>query len=325
MNLPIWLDAESRRLAALLDRDQLPHALLIHGPAGVGRRSLAFWLAELLLEHIARIPGPDQLGSGRLDDDALPLHADFRLLQPAEEKKTISVEQVRELIEFLSLTSHQSGAKVVIISPAQAMTHSAANCLLKTLEEPSASSYLILVAESLSRLPPTIVSRCHRIRVVKPNAEDAGNWLNGINPAVDWPSVLELSAGAPLAALELQRNKFPQLAEKLEVDLTALRQQTETPASVAKRWIKNKKIPESSLNWLAGKLSSDIRSQFENWNADFLAKSGHRHLQKPGETLNMEVRFEVLRQIGELHRLQDSGINSELHLTRVLTQWYGET
>ena len=324
INLPAWLDAESRRLATLLDRDQLPHALLIHGPAGVGRRALAFWLVQRLLDRIEGIPRPEQLVSGRIDDDALPTHADFRLLQPLEDKKTISVDQVRELIGFLSLTSHQSGAKVVVVLPAQAMTRSAANCLLKTLEEPTTNSYLILVVEALSRLPSTIVSRCHRVRVAKPNAAAAGHWLHDIDPTVDWQNVLELSAGAPLAALELQRTEFPQLAKKLEIDLAALRQQTETPASVAKRWTQKKYDPESCLRWLSGKLSTEIRSQFDGCNADFPAKPGHHRLQKPGEMLNMEARFVSLRQIGELLRLQGTRLNAELYLAEVLTRWYGK-
>ena len=109
-----------------------------------------FWLVERLLGPNARLPDPNPLGSGRIDDELLPSHPDFRFLQPAEDKQTISIDQVRELIEFLTLTSHQHGAKVAVIAPAQAMTAPAADCLLKTLEEPTAGSYLVLIAESLS-------------------------------------------------------------------------------------------------------------------------------------------------------------------------------
>ncbi len=321
MNLPGWLEAESGRLASMLDRDQLPHALLIHGTFGVGRRLLAFWLMDRLLDRVAGIPDAIQLGTARIDDEALPAHPDFRLLQPLEDKKTISVEQVREVIGFLSLTSHQSGAKVVIISPAQVMTQSAANCLLKTLEEPAASSYLILVAEALSRLPSTIISRCHRIRLPLPDRQAAGNWLNGIDADIDWQVVLELSAGAPLAALEWQRIDFPQLAEKLERDLSALQQRKETPAMVAKRWAKYDQEP--CLRWLFNRLGAEIHAQFDRRDAESIAKPKNRHLQKIGETLNMEPTFAVLRQIGELRRLQGAGLNTELHLTNVLARWYG--
>ena len=314
MKLPDWLTADSRRMEALLERDQLPHALLVHGPAGVGRRALVFWLVERLLGQSIEFMDPAQMGSGT--------HPDFRFLQPLEDKKTISIDQVRELIGFLTLTSHQSGAKVAVISPAQAMTHPAANSLLKTLEEPTAHSYLILIAESLSSLPATIISRCHQVRVPLPARQDAIEWLHGIDEHVDWSSVLELSAGAPLTAVALHQMEFPQLVEKLEHDLQALRHRKETPASVAKRW--SKLEPEPCLRWLFGQLSVEIREQIDRRTNEDTNNSRIHRLQKGNETLNMEPSFAVLRQIGELRRLQGTGLNTELHLTDVLARWYGE-
>jgi len=328
MIFPPWLAAESTRLAAALERDQLPHALLIHGPFGVGRRLLAFRLADLLLGGGIGVPDPAQLDGGRVDDHWLQVHPDLRVLQPEEDKnkpgkfkKNIAVEQIRALIEFLSMTSHQGGAKVAIIAPAQAMNRHTANCLLKTLEEPSAGTYLILVAESVSGLPATIVSRCHRIRVPLPDSQVAVNWLSGIDPKVDWAGALELSAGAPLAALEWQQIDFPAIADKLELDILSLQQCTETPAMVAKRWVKYAQEP--CLRWLFNRLGAEIRSQAGYRTPDSIAKSDIRRLQKSGETLNIEPSFAVLRQIGELRRLQGAGLNMELHLTDVLTRWYG--
>jgi len=323
MNIPTWLEADSRRLDGLIGRDQLPHALLVHGSAGVGRRALVFWLAERLLGQTAGIADPTQLGSGRIDAELLPGHPDFRLLQPEEDKKTISIDQVRELIGFLNLTSHQSGAKVAVISPAQVMTTAAANCLLKTLEEPTAKSYLILVAESLSRLPATIVSRCHQVRVPLPCSQEAALWLQGLDKNVDWSRALELGSGAPFAAVELQRSNFPQLAEKLERDLLALRQRKETPAGIAKRWVK-KYESESCLRWLFNRLSAEIRAQIDPRLPEDMENSRNPRLQKRDKTLNMEPSFAVLRQIGELSRLQGAGLNPELHLANVLARWYGE-
>ncbi len=321
MKFPTWLEMESGRLAALHGRHQLPHALLIHGPVGVGRRLLAFRLVDDLLESKVELPDLTRLSANRLDDDALPAHPDFRLLQPLEDKQTISIDQVRELIGFLSLTSHQGGAKVAMVAPAQSMTPSAANCLLKTLEEPTANSYLILVAEALPRLPSTIVSRCHRIRVSLPERQAADDWLCSLEPAVDWHRPLELSAGAPLTALALHQNGFPQLADELQQDLSALRRRTATPASVAKRWAKID--GDACLRWLFNTLSEEIRTQITNWKVEPVVNSQNHRLQKSTETLNMEPSFVVLRQIGELRRLQGTGLNAELHLTDVLARWYG--
>jgi len=322
MNLPIWLETESGRLGALLDRGQLPHALLIHGSAGVGRRLLAFRLRDRLLDSAATSPDSSLLCTGRIDEEALVRHPDFRLLQPIEDKKTIGVDQVRELIGFLSLTSHQHGAKVVIIFPAQAMNKEAANCLLKTLEEPAANSYLILVAEAPSRLPPTIVSRCHRVRIPLPDAQQARSWLHDIDPGVDWPHMLELCGGAPLTALGWRQIGFPQLSRDLEQDLLLLRKRADTPAGVARRWAK--KEPESCLRWLFNRLGAELRSQLEQQGNESVVKPDNRHLQKSTEMLNMEPSFAVLRQISELRRLHGSGLNAELQLANVLALWYGK-
>ena len=326
MNFPSWLEPETRRLATLLERDQLPHALLIYGPIGVGRRSLASWLVGRLLGDTAEIPDFTRSHRERNEEEAPSTHPDFRLIEPLEdkktlkEKKTISIDQIRELIGFLSLTSHQGGAKVVVVSPAQAMTRDAANCLLKTLEEPTDNSYLILIAESLSRLPTTVISRCHRVRVSLPDLQVASRWLNKIDPAVNWLGVLELGAGAPLEALALQRSGFVQLAEKLEQDLCALRQGCETAANIAKRWAKLDQEP--CLRWLFYKLSAEIQAQCERHDGESMQKPLPHRLQKSPETLNMEPSFALLMRIGEMRHSQGSGLNMELHLNDVLTRWY---
>jgi len=323
MNLPPWLEAESNRLATLLERNQLPHALLIHGPIGVGRRSLATWLAQRLLGEDAEIPDFIGLHPEQSDDELASRHPDFSLIAPEEDKKTISVNQIRELIGFLSLTSHQGGAKVVVVSPAQAMTREAANCLLKTLEEPTDNSYLILIVEAPSRLPATVISRCHRIRVALPDQPIAASWLHSIDPTVDWPEVLKLSAGAPLAALALHHSGFVKIVEKLETDLAALRQGTESAARIAKRWVKFDQEP--CLRWLAYKLSAEIRAQYERCADESIQKPVQHRLQKGFETLNMEPDFAALVRIGEMRYSQGSGLNMELHLTEVLTRWYPDS
>jgi DNA polymerase-3 subunit delta' len=107
---------------------------------------------------------------------------------------------MRALIEFVQLSSHRQRAKVAVIAPADRMNPAAANALLKTLEEPPPSTYLLLVSERPARLPPTIVSRCRRVAAPRPSADAAKAWL--IQQGVADPTLaLAQSAGAPLAAL----------------------------------------------------------------------------------------------------------------------------
>ena len=92
---------------------------------------------------------------------------DLHWLYPEEDKETISVDQVRDVIETFTLTAHRGGAKVAIVEPAEAMTTAAANALLKTLEEPTAGSYLLLVSHQPGRLPATVRSRCQHLAVAR--------------------------------------------------------------------------------------------------------------------------------------------------------------
>ena len=127
-------------------------------------------------------------------------HPDLIALRLIEESQQIRIEQVRELCEELSLTSHQGGYKVGVISPADTLNRFAANALLKTLEEPPPRTLLVLVATQPSRLPATILSRCQRIGLRAPAREEAVAWLQATQGAGDWDAVLDMLGEAPMLA-----------------------------------------------------------------------------------------------------------------------------
>ncbi len=124
---------------------------LISGPAGLGKINLALVLARRLLgaaRRTRRTRAPLRRSRPWLRAmRSLDHHPDLHWLHPEEDKETISVDQVRELIETFTLTAHRGGAKIVIVEPAEALTTAAANALLKTLEEPTAGQ-LPVAAES---------------------------------------------------------------------------------------------------------------------------------------------------------------------------------
>src|SRR5690606_5589098 len=115
------------------------------------------------------------------------------------EKRTIGIGQIRELSEALSMKGFRGGAKIAVIEPAEAMTPAAANALLKTLEEPSARTFLLLVTHQPHRLLPTIRSRCQILAVAPPAEHEVAAWL-GL-PAGH--PVLPVAGHAPLRAAEL--------------------------------------------------------------------------------------------------------------------------
>jgi DNA polymerase-3 subunit delta' len=198
---------------------RLPHALLIHGPRGVGKAALAERIAQTLLCE----------GPGRkpcLSCDAcrwflVGNHPDFRRVEPealakfpspdtdeeAPAKRSrqpsiqIKIEQVRELADFLNVGSHRGGIRVALVHPAEHMNEDASNALLKGLEEPPAGAMFILVSHRPAQLLPTIRSRCVAIPVPIPPREAALKWLasQGIKDAERW---LAYAGGAPLRAVD---------------------------------------------------------------------------------------------------------------------------
>ena len=206
--LPPWQEVTAAGL--LGDRHRWPHALLIAGPEGVGKRHLALHLARALLCEAPRSDGSACaacIGCALVERGS---HPDLRLIEPiaydddgnATAIDSITVDPIRDLIDFAQLSSHRGGAKVAVVVPADALNAAAANALLKTLEEPPPRTFLLLVSHRPGRLPATIVSRCRRVQIAMPEAALASAWLAraGVgNPEL----VLAQAGGAPLLARAL--------------------------------------------------------------------------------------------------------------------------
>src|SRR5215475_7988935 len=168
---PSWLAAAMTALGTAHEQGRMPHALLIHEAPGTGGDWLATWAAALVLcERGKAAPCGDCTACRRI---ASLHHPDVNWVRLQEDSRQIRIEQVRELAAELALTSHSGGYKVAILTPADALNRFAANALLKTLEEPSPRTLLILVATQPSRLPPTVISRCQRLRVRAPERATA--------------------------------------------------------------------------------------------------------------------------------------------------------
>ncbi|MBL4798812.1 MAG: DNA polymerase III subunit delta' [Oleispira sp.] len=194
----------------LLDRyygTGLPHASLLLGNEGTGKRPLAYQLAKLLLcksadKKTSKINACcDQCRSCQLMDAGS--HPDYFVCDQEAKGKQIKVDTVRQLNDFLSKTPQISACQVVQIYPVEAMNLNASNALLKTLEEPSGETYLLLMAERLGSVLPTIRSRTQRINFHPPVAEQALVWLTEQMPNTsqeDLAQALRQCGGGPLKA-----------------------------------------------------------------------------------------------------------------------------
>ena len=298
------MSALRAELVHLCESERSPHSLLLYGRRGTGRRQLALWLAEALL-------GKDPLRTIAGSDEAAG-HPDLLVVEPADGKASISVDQVRELVDFFRLTSHSSAGRLAIVWPAESMTVNAANSLLKTLEEPPAGSLIILISESVSRLPATIVSRCQRLRVPLPPRELALEWLIAESGEATPHDLLDFAGGAPLTALALHAASFGATARGFEQDLQELQQRRAIPVEVAARW---GKTPDLALEWLSWRLAGEVRSAMGVSTGTGSGPSDSADLVHAG--------FQQMEQIRELRRLFRGGISTELSLAGLLMGWYG--
>lgn len=200
-----WHAEAWRQLVAMAN---LPHAFLLVGPGGIGKRAFAARLAAWLMCQQPHADGAcEQCRSCLLR--LAGNHPDLLAVQPEEEGKQIRIERIRDLIDFVNQTAQQGGRKVVLLDPADAMNQNASNALLKTLEEPAADTFLLLVSDQPGLLLPTLRSRCRSLPLTAPDSAQALQWLRSSLPELDDAQLqllLALAGGAPLQALRLQQD-----------------------------------------------------------------------------------------------------------------------
>ncbi|MFH1867174.1 MAG: DNA polymerase III subunit delta' [Patescibacteria group bacterium] len=176
-----------------IKEQNLAHAYLFSGPMGVGKATLVnFFIAKL------------NQSKGETVDLNSP---DILWLSLLEDKKDITIEQIRSVTEFLKLASWFGQYRVVIIEEAERLSEEASNALLKTLEEPLGRAMIILISSQPYRLLPTIVSRCQQINLSPVNQQELQPWLKGqVSVKDDLVSIIHLSQGCPGRALRLATN-----------------------------------------------------------------------------------------------------------------------
>ena len=214
-------------------RERMPHALLIHGPNGIGKVDFAEHAARSLLCESPTDDGhacgtcascgwfeqyshpdyrrvrPEALDAE--DEDDAPSESEETSTKKSASSKTpsrdIRIEQIRSLASFMNVSTHRAGRRVILLYPAEALNAPSANALLKTLEEPPPDTVFLLVSDRIDRLLPTIRSRCRQFAMAMPDAAATHDWLKtqGLDDAQRW---LAEQGGAPLAALEASQGEF---------------------------------------------------------------------------------------------------------------------
>lgn len=330
-----WQSAAWQQIQQL--RARLPHAILFHGPEGIGKTVFAESLGQALL---CQTPAAGGQACGRCDSCvwfAQHNHPDYRRVRPealeedldndtdegGDGKKAkstkapsreIKIDQVRALADFMNISTHRQGMRVILLYPAEALNTAAANALLKMLEEPPPATVFLLVSNSLDRLLPTILSRCRKFALSLPSQEEALAWLSeqGVDDADVW---LAEQGGAPLAAHALAQSgvretmdEFLRLLSSPGVDgaLKAAERLQKTPVIDLVSWLQRWLYDVFSLK-LAGRIRYYPRYRKE--------------LAALADQVQLGAILPALKRLGERRAVADHPLAARLFIEDMLLDY----
>lgn len=321
-----WQQALWIELTAQILQQRLGHALLLSGPAGVGKRRFARALGAFLLceqrsgfacgtcrscqqlavgaHPNASVLAPDGLYGLAVSASGQQPQGLVHWQPDAERKRReIPIDAARKLISQLALSAHYGGARVAVVDPADALNSSSVNALLKTIEEPPAATHLLLVGERPQALPATLRSRCQRIRFATPVHADAVAWLTAEGVA-DPTDALLAAHGAPLRALDIERDG----------ELALYREWAELWSAVGRR----RKDPVSA----AATIDRDAVARHLQWAWSWL--HGRFRAAAAGGPLDADTASAwalVLDEVAESNRQAARNAQPQLLLESLFVQW----
>ncbi|HBO1216120.1 TPA: DNA polymerase III subunit delta' [Pseudomonas aeruginosa] len=304
-------------------RAQHAHAYLLYGPAGIGKRALAeHWAAQLLCQRPAAAGACGECKACQLL--AAGTHPDYFVLEPEEAEKPIRVDQVRDLVGFVVQTAQLGGRKVVLLEPAEAMNVNAANALLKSLEEPSGDTVLLLISHQPSRLLPTIKSRCVQQACPLPGAAASLEWLARAlpdEPAEALEELLALSGGSPLTAQRLHGQGVREQRAQVVEGVKKLLKQQIAASQLAESW---NSVPLPLLfdwfcDWTLGILRYQLTHDEEGLGLADMRKVIQYLGDKSGQAKVLAMQDWLLQQRQKV--LNKANLNRVLLLEALLVQW----
>ncbi len=227
-------------------RDNMAGTYIFHGPDNLGKTTAAVFFAKILLCEqnrqdsgilpcgqcpscrqfrllTAKDREPEDDGESDSGQETISSHGDFHLVKKEKDKKNISIEQVREIIKILGMSSFLNSYKIGIIKHAETLSEAAANALLKTLEEPKDKVVVILILSDLEKLPLTIQSRAQLLEFKPVRFEDIYEYLIGDKkiPRSQARNISRLSLGRPALAMKFLENRdfFDTYVSRMQVFL----------------------------------------------------------------------------------------------------------
>ncbi len=196
-----WQYQQWSQLDQGVTNKRLAHAFILTGPNGVGKQAFVTAFGQRLLCLQPKEGACCGVCKGCQLNSAAT-HPDLKQVFPEESGKAIKIEQIRELQGFIANTAQQGGRKVVVLGPVENLNINSANALLKTLEEPSLNTHLLMFSHQLSSVLPTVRSRAQIIQMSVPKKAQSLEWLSNFTD-MDVHQLLEMANGSPLQALAL--------------------------------------------------------------------------------------------------------------------------
>ncbi|MDI9245515.1 DNA polymerase III subunit delta' [Marinobacter sp. CHS3-4] len=320
-----WLNAPWERIRQMFAENRLPHALLLTGEQGVGKRIFADELAALLICDRPDIASGNRCGSCKQCElVSAGTHPDIRRYAP-EKSRMIKIDQIRSLAGFAVASPQVAARKIAMIDRADQLNINSANALLKTLEEPADDVVLILLQESGRPILPTIRSRCQTQNLPTPNMEQARIWLDQKLDELDPDArpdqnqkarALRLAANAPRLALEYLTEDFLSVRDEA---FDQFRRFMKGQVSVGEAAKPFKTLGLEASLWL-----------FEGWAADLarLGAGGVARDEQASDMLDFLAKNNPVWRAHELidliHESRSAGVYNvsvELEASRLLIAW----
>lgn len=317
-----WQEKPWQQFRQSVQAGRLAHGLLLTGVAGLGKADFALHAAQsLLCQSLTDSGDPcDLCQSCRTIINGA--HPNVYHVTPEKEGHAIKVDQIRELADFIQQSSLQGHFRIAIINPAHAMNLSAANALLKTLEEPADGAIMMLVTNQHGFLPATIRSRCQRLIFAVPDASVALQWLQTIptESNVAKEQLLRLAHGAPLLAAKFAGDALSLRSEMLPL-LQRLAERRANPLLLAAQWQK-----ADPVEWL---------ELFASWVSDLVrlhcgAAQQYLHNQDYYDALQTSLKhiplarhLQILQLIQKVRSSMRAGVNynKQLLIENLLIRW----
>lgn len=313
-----WNQPQWQRITSAFDAGRMPHAILLQGAKGLGKLEFSRNLSSYVLcanRSDGKVCGICHTCKLLRADT----HPDYKEVLPADEGKSILVGQIRAFCDFFVYSSQLSLYKAGVICPADKMNRNAANSLLKTLEEPTKNSLIILVAESTTNLPATVRSRCQVLEFSAPSHRDAADWISsqGVSGNVDL--ALSLADSSPLEAktyldsdyLQQRENQFA-LFEGLRLGMVSATTAAEKLTKVTNR---------RTLSWVLSWVEDMIKLKMIESNPAITNFDLANRLGSISKNISISSLYSYYDKISSSIGLIDRQANLQLVLEDLFVSW----